>query len=92
VPRQKDGIDHVYQDKGEIADGDDPDQWILGHCFGVNVERFAAIRYQQLKVAGQMDYQKQDQKKTGEGHQKFSSQCAIQGLGYPAHIYLYYFD
>jgi hypothetical protein len=86
LPGKDYGVNDVNQYESEVADGNHPDQWVLCHGFGVDVKRFTSIRDQQLKVACKVDYQKQNQEQAREGHQQFSSQCAIQGLGYPAHI------
>jgi hypothetical protein len=59
--------------------------WIGSHKLGIHVKCLPSISFKKKQISGHMARQKQDKKKTGQRHNQFSSEGAIQGFGNPTH-------
>ena len=75
----------MNQNKSVIDVRDNHDERIGSHELGVDIKRLPIVRFQQLKVTDKMYYQKEDEEKTGEGHDYFSPDRTGEKIRKPIH-------
>jgi hypothetical protein len=75
----------MQNDESKVRLGDRLDEGIVAHKVSVRVKCFTTIVFKELQVAGEVYYEKENQKESGKTHQDFSSQRAGEEINYPLH-------
>jgi hypothetical protein len=84
-PRENNRPDDMDQYERIIDVGDNFDERVGGHELGIYIKRLTVVVVEQLKVANKMHHQKENEKKTGQGHHYFSPNRTGEKILKPIH-------